>query len=184
MATKKPTTSRKPTGKKPGVRGGTPRPAAKAPAKKPSAKKAKAKKPATKRTAGRPSDYTPELADRICALIAEKDTSLRQICAMPEMPHRTTVNRWLEAHEEFAAKYARARESQGDVIFEDMRAIEQKVLNRKLSPQAARVVLNNQQWRASKLAPKRFGVGVGGTGAGEGEAIGVLVVRDLTGRKD
>jgi hypothetical protein len=184
MPSKKPTTkARKPAAKKPAVRGGTPRPASKAPAKRITPKRAPAKKPAPKRTAGRPTAYTVALADRICAELAESDVSLREICNKPGMPNRSTVNRWLEAHEDFATKYVRAREAQGEVLFDGMRAIEQKVLTRKLAPNAARVVLNNQQWRASKLTPKRYGVGVGGTGAGD-ENVGLLLVRDMTGRKD
>lgn len=135
-----------------------------APAKKPAAKAAPAPRKSATKKAGRPSQYTVEVADRICTLIATDDTSLREICKAHEMPHRSTVDRWLAEHEEFAAKYARAREVQADVIFEGMRDIERKVLTRKLAPNAARVVLNNQQWRAAKLAAKRYGdkIQVGG----------------------
>lgn len=132
-----------------------------APAKRVPAKKAPAKKAAPKK-AGRPSDYTPEIADRICNLIAESDISLRQICAMAGMPHRTTVLRWLAdpKRAEFASKYARAREGQADAVFDGMADIEKKVLQRKLDPKAARVVLASQQWRADKLAPKKYGAKV------------------------
>lgn len=107
--------------------------------------------------AGRPSDYTEELADRICEEISNSDVSLRQICRRAGMPNDRTVRRWLVEHEEFARKYARARESQADVIFEAMGDIESKVARRKMAPDAGRVVLWSKQWRASKLANKKYG---------------------------
>lgn len=107
--------------------------------------------------AGRPSDYTEELADAICEELANSDTSLVRICAKAGMPHRSTVLRWLNEHEDFAAKYARARELQADVVFDEMGALEKRVVSRKLAPDAARVVLQSKQWRAAKLAAKKYG---------------------------
>lgn len=107
--------------------------------------------------AGRPSDYTEELADAICEHLANSDVSLRQLCAKTGMPNDRTVRRWLAEHEEFARKYARARESQADVIFEEMGAVETKVATRKMAPDAGRVVLWSKQWRAAKLANKKYG---------------------------
>ncbi len=111
----------------------------------------------TQRKAGRPSDYTEELADRICEEIANSDTSLRQVCAKAGMPNARTVNRWLAQHEEFAHKYARAREGQADVIVGEMGEIERQVKARKLAPDAARVILQSKQWRASKLGRTKYG---------------------------
>jgi hypothetical protein len=104
------------------------------------------------------------MADRICAQIAQDDTSLRQICKAAGMPHRSTVLRWLDEKPGFAAKYARARAGQADAIFDDMAEIEQKTLDGKVNPVAARAVLGSKQWRASKLAPKKYGekIQVGG----------------------
>ena len=110
-----------------------------------------------RRKVGRPSDYTEELADRICEEIANSDTSLRRICARADMPDRKTVLRWLAQHDDFAAKYARAREGQADVIFEEMGDLEQKMLTRKVASDVGRVVLQSKQWRAAKLANKKYG---------------------------
>jgi hypothetical protein len=58
----------------------------------------------------RPTDYTPELGDQICELLAD-GMSLRAICQADDMPHRATVFRWLARAglEEFRDQYARAR---------------------------------------------------------------------------
>lgn len=108
--------------------------------------------------AGRPTLYTAELADRICAAVAEADVGLRKICAAnPDFPDRTTIIRWLAQHDEFTTKYARAREGQADAIEEDMIEIEQKVAAKKMKADAARVILWSKQWRASKLGRSKYG---------------------------
>lgn len=107
---------------------------------------------------GRPSDYSEELADRICAAIANTDDGLRRICAAnDDFPDRTTIRRWLVQHEDFAAKYARAREGQADAIEEDMAAIEEKVATKKMRADAARVILWSKQWRAARLGRRIYG---------------------------
>lgn len=83
--------------------------------------------------------------------------SMRQVCDMEGMPHRMTVIRWMAEDKEFATKCARAREIQADTIEEDMADIEDEVLQGRIDPAAARVVLSSKQWRASKMAPKKYG---------------------------
>jgi len=59
---------------------------------------------------GRPSVYTPEIAERICASL-EAGRSLNRICKAEDMPAESTVRLWdKEDREGFSAKYARSRE--------------------------------------------------------------------------
>jgi hypothetical protein len=64
---------------------------------------------------GRPSDFTDEIATRICDLLMD-GLSMRSICQADDMPHRTTVVRWLERYPEFASMYAHARTLQADLM--------------------------------------------------------------------
>lgn len=73
------------------------------------------------------------------------------------MPDRNTVFRWLDDDVAFAAKYARARVGQADWAYDGMIDVERGVLDDVIDPQAARVVIGSMQWRASKLAPKKYG---------------------------
>jgi hypothetical protein len=106
--------------------------------------------------AGRPSGYSEEIADAICDRLSEGE-SLRSICRDVEMPSRASVLRWQDERPEFETKCARARLAQADWLQDDMADIEGDVLRGALDPQAARVVLSSKQWRASKLAPKKYG---------------------------
>ena len=68
---------------------------------------------ATKR--GRPSVFTPEIADEICERIGNGEP-LAVICRVERMPHRSTVAGWCLSRPEFAARYAFAREIGFDSI--------------------------------------------------------------------
>ncbi len=97
-----------------------------------------------------------ELYDSICLRISEGQ-SLRAICLDEDMPSRSTVLRWLEQDQSFNAKCARARLEQADWLLDDMADIENRTLDGTYEPNVAKVVLSSKQWRAAKLAPKKYG---------------------------
>lgn len=102
----------------------------------------------------RPSDYSQELADAIADMLSE-GISLRKICALDDMPDRRTVLRWQAAHGDFAAKCARARELYADQIFDEMQEVADS--GSADDVQRAKLRVSTMQWRASKLAPKKYG---------------------------
>jgi len=123
----------------------------------PAKKTARAGKDAAgKKKNGRPSAFTEALATEICERLANKE-SMRKICLDPHMPDRTTVQEWIAKDSGFATRCARAREEQADYIVEDCAEIEDKTLSGEINPAAARAVLASKQWRAAKLAPKKYG---------------------------
>jgi hypothetical protein len=67
---------------------------------------------------GRHSTYTPEIGQQICARLA-KGEPLTHICESEEMPAPRTVSDWKEAHPEFSADFARARDQGYDAIAAD-----------------------------------------------------------------
>lgn len=80
---------------------------------------------------------------------------MRAICLDPDMPGLRTVFDWLDEREDFRTKYARAREIQGDVM-------DDKILTvaNECTPETAhadKVKIAAYQWRAAKLAPKKYG---------------------------
>lgn len=114
---------------------------------------------------GRPSEFTPEIANEICERIADGE-SLREICKDAHMPSRSTVRMWKSASPEFSAQYAHAREEQGDVYAE-------RVIEEALTADDAakgRLRMDALKWAASKLAPKKYGDKVALTGGDEGDA--------------
>ena len=79
------------------------------------------KKPVAKKVAkpvGRPSLYTPKLAQEICERLCTGEP-LAQICRDAHMPERTAVYRWMDAQEGFAQRIAHARMLGYDAIADD-----------------------------------------------------------------
>ena len=112
---------------------------------------------AAKHPGGRPTSYSQEIADELCALLAEDDLSLKQICELPGMPTSRTVYNWLRTNDEFFRLYARARQDQAHSSVYRLQELEGKVECGALEPNAARVIADSIKWRASKLLPKAYG---------------------------
>jgi hypothetical protein len=112
---------------------------------------------------GRPSDYTPAIADEICTRLANGE-SLRAICNSDRddfMPAAGTVLRWVSQNEEFREQYVRAREIQAETHADDIVAIADGTSlggEEKVSLTARdRLRVDARKWVASKLLPKKYG---------------------------
>ena len=101
---------------------------------------------------GRPSLYTDEIADAICEAIIEGG-ALYRICEQEGFPSENTVYRWIEEKPEFREKYTRARELQQDREADKIVVIADETTD----PNKARLQIDARKWRASKLAPKKYG---------------------------
>lgn len=110
---------------------------------------------------GRPSVYTPELADEICARLANGE-SLRAICASDRddfIPHIGTVLRWVAEDETFREQYVRAREIQAETLADDIISIADgpKGADDSIKTARDRLRVDSRKWVASKLLPKKYG---------------------------
>ena len=106
--------------------------------------------------AGRPSSYTPEIADAICERIAGGE-SVTTISASEGFPSRTTIRNWMDSNPDFRSKCARAWDLQADVHAEKVRELADKCEAGTLDPNAARVASGNRQWLAARMSPRRWG---------------------------
>lgn len=85
----------------------------------------------TGRKRGRPPRWTPEkIAEAKLQILEEmaRGKSLNSICSSRRMPARSTVFEWIAADKDFADKYARAREAQAPITYEEIREIERRML--------------------------------------------------------
>jgi hypothetical protein len=118
----------------------------------------------------RPTDFSEELAERICEIISESDRGIRTICKRhDDLPKPTTIMRWLKELPEFREQYARAKELQAEFIADQILEIaddsgddikvddkgreyvDHDNINR------ARLRVDSRKWCASKLFPKKYG---------------------------
>jgi len=119
---------------------------------------------------GRPSDYSDEIADEICARLSDA-RSLRSICTDQDMPSQSTVFKWLRVRPEFAEQYARARDAQADALADEILDIADDGTNDWMADkeeeegfryngdavQRSKLRVDARKWLASKLAPKKYG---------------------------
>jgi len=106
---------------------------------------------------GRPSVYSEELADAICARL-EDGESLNDICKDAGMPSERTVRGWAsDDFKGFYSKYARAREigyfkMADEILFiADRQTVDPAAVNRD------RLRVDTRKWMLSKVLPKVFG---------------------------
>ncbi|MFU2148819.1 hypothetical protein ACM55O_21220 [Hafnia paralvei] len=111
---------------------------------------------ATKAKTGRPSDYLPEVADDICALIASGESVLN-ISKRPGMPAQSTIYKWLSEHEEFSEKYRRARETQADYFADEMIGIADSCIPDAAEVAKAKLRIDARKWYVTKVAPRKYG---------------------------
>lgn len=118
------------------------------------------------------AEYSKELFDRICERIAEGE-SLRAICQGDDMPNKATVFRWLANDDKLSDQYARAREAQADVIFDEILDIADDAANDYMADtsddgaagyklngeniQRSKLRIDARKWMAGKLRPKVYG---------------------------
>src|ERR1700710_2323306 len=105
---------------------------------------------------GRPSIFSPELADRLCERLADGET-LRAICRDEGMPNERTVRRWALEHETFAPQYARARGMGYAGLFD---LILGSPDNPEPDPAAVnrdRLRIDARKWMLAKALPKIYG---------------------------
>lgn len=117
---------------------------------------------------GRHTEYTSEIADKICERLIEGE-SLRRICNDDLMPSRATVLRWLNENKDFEAKYTHARVMQADTLAEEIIDISDDGSNDTYVKEDGTEIVNTdhvqrsklrvetRKWYAAKLAPKKYG---------------------------
>lgn len=122
----------------------------------------------------RPTSFNTAIGDEICRRIAEGE-SLRGMCEGSDMPHVSTVFRWLAdpKNTEFRDQYAHARDVQAETIFDQCLQIADDATNdyvEKVRPdgskydafdaehvQRSKLRIETRKWMAGKLAPKKYG---------------------------
>lgn len=112
---------------------------------------------------GRPSIYSDELGERICALIAE-GYSLRKVASLDDTPDMDTICRWIVKDKDFYERYARAQAVRAEVLLSEIvelsddSAIEAYTTQKDPSGvQHRRLQIDTRKWAIAKMFPKKYG---------------------------
>ncbi len=137
--------------------------------------------------AGRPTTYTNEIGNSICAIIASSSKSMKTICEELNISIGTVLE-WLSSNKEFSELYAKAKEQQADYLAEEILDIADNgrndfmvtkfgVQENKEVTNRSRLRVDTRKWIASKLKPKKYADRIDHTNAGEKfEATQVLAL--------
>lgn len=122
------------------------------------------------RRIGRPTDYTPALAEEICETIACSEMGLKKLCNEHQhWPDKKTILKWVIKYPEFSHQYARAKALQIEAIVDEVLEIaddksqdsivddDGKVSYDHEHINRSRLRIDTRKWLASKLAPKIYG---------------------------
>jgi hypothetical protein len=121
---------------------------------------------------GAVSIFTPALFSAICDRISHGD-SLREVCRDPEMPHKSTVLRWLREKPELRDQYRDARDDLLEYWASDILEIaddgtndmvpglnkygDEVMVPNHANVQRDRLRIHSRQWLLGKLKPKVYG---------------------------
>ena len=147
---------------------------------------------------GRPSSFTQEIADSLCAQLAD-GLSMRTICRAEDMPDKATVFRWLRTNQSFCDQYTRAKEESADALSDEMLDISDDAQNDWMEQNAkenagwvangehiqrSRLRIETRKWLASKLKPKKYGEKLAVGGAEDMPALKVerILIRAVDGQ--
>lgn len=116
------------------------------------------------------TDYSEEIAVRICSELAD-GKCLKEICLAEDMPDKSTVYRWIAAHDKFRDLYAHAREDQADTLADEIIHISDNTqigiktrtgkdgleITEGDMIEHRRLQVDARKWVAAKLKPKKYG---------------------------
>lgn len=120
---------------------------------------------------GRPSDYTQELADKICSQLS-MGKSLRSVCKEEGMPSAQTIFNWFRTNKEFLEQYARAKQESADAMAEEILDISDDTSQDTIYIQKGKVEIamenkewvnrsklrvDTRKWLMAKMKPKVYG---------------------------
>lgn len=123
--------------------------------------------------AGRPTDYTEELAAKILSRLATGE-SMRTICLDEDMPARSSIFLWMSKYPAFSDQYAKAKQEAAEALAEEMFGIaddgqndymerindEGEVTGYQVNGEAiqrSRLRVDVRKWYLSKIVPKKYG---------------------------
>lgn len=130
---------------------------------------------------GRPTDYTPELAVKICEELA-LGKSLRTVCKADDMPAMSSVFLWLREYDDFSEQYARAKQESADAMAEDVLEISDDKSMDMMGPAViarAKLQVDTRKWLMAKMKPKKYGDSIDVTSGHEKLPTPIIPLNDV-----
>ena len=96
--------------------------------------------------------YSPVILDRICALLAEGDKGITEICKMDGMPTYQTLNKWRREFPEIDLALAKAREDRAEASRDKAFTLASEIDDENFNQKKTQIELH--KWSAGVDNPK------------------------------
>lgn len=117
---------------------------------------------------GRPTDYSDELGQKICDVIANSDDGMPVLCKEYDFfPNEKTIYVWRQKHDSFNQMYVKAKQRQANFLAENIVELSKEKSyyidsegNQRVdsgSVASTKVQVDAVKFLAAKLAPKTWG---------------------------
>jgi len=121
----------------------------------------------TKKSGAQPVTYSTAVAKEFCERLAAGRT-VAAVCRDPDMPHWTTIYRWMEQREEFSLAIARAREVAAGILEAELLQIADETAFDTVETDhglkadkewiaRSKLRVETRQWLLQKTAPRLYG---------------------------
>ncbi len=107
-------------------------------------------------TAGRPTDYSQSMADKILKRLSEGET-VSKICLSDDMPARSTVLLWSATHKEFSDRYLLALKGVGQIRVDEIPEVISAMKKGTVDPVVGKIEIDTLKWMAGKFYPRMYG---------------------------
>lgn len=119
---------------------------------------------------GRPTKYTPELAQLILDRISTCKIGLNKLCKMyDDMPNPDTIYEWRHKYDDFSERYLNSRRKQAHFLAEQTKDIAEETLDYVFEDEKGAMRIDSgivamqkfrmtaNTWLASRINPKEYG---------------------------
>jgi hypothetical protein len=112
-----------------------------------------------KHPGGRPTDYSIELAEKICLAIMSYPMGLRKLCKkFKDFPGYSTTRTWIGKYPEFQDLYLKAKRIQSHILFDDVLDIANDDENDTIVKiNRAKLKIYAYQYSSGRLSPDTYG---------------------------
>jgi len=114
-----------------------------------------------KHPGGRPTDYSPEMVEKICQAIICYSMGIRKLCEKFDyLPGHTTIRMWLGKYPEFRNLYLQAKRIQADLLFDETIDIaDDDEEDNLIKINRAKLKIDTRKHKAARLLPDEYGEG-------------------------
>lgn len=107
--------------------------------------------------AGRPTNYSLDIAKEICELVSLGGDVVKILKEDDRFPSFPTWCKWKRENDELLKLYVNSVQDKSDIELNELNEIQQELRQGTLTPAQANVLIQTIKWKLAKFYPKMYG---------------------------